>query len=125
MNKKVTEINDISKKIKNTKDDSKEIEYFKKLYDLATSLLSSVRIERAKHLKRIEKLKEFGFWCLYKHFIGAMMQFGEVGAKDAYMGELENTKKDFETSSFCHDAIVLMNHFANIYKKDLSKKKQK
>ncbi len=54
--------------------------------------------------------------CIYKHFLGGMMQFGEVGAKDLYMGDKENAKLDFETSSFCHDAIILLNQLNKLKK---------
>ncbi|MFQ6068001.1 MAG: hypothetical protein ACE5KD_00500 [Candidatus Bathyarchaeia archaeon] len=91
-------------------------EYYKKLYELTCNLLNGVRLERTKHLKRLVKLKEFGFWCCYKHLIGSMMQFAEVGGKDIYMKD-ENVKMDFETSAFCHDAVILLNQFSKLKKK--------
>jgi len=105
-------INFIKKKLEENPKD----EYYQKLYEVATNLLNGVRVERAKHLKRLVKFKEFGFWCIYKHFLGGMMQFGEVGAKDLYMGDKENAKLDFETSSFCHDAIILLNQLNKLKK---------
>jgi hypothetical protein len=85
-------------------------EYYKKLYEVVKNLLNGIRIERAKHLKRLEKFGEIGSWCTYKHLLGAMMQFAEVGAKDIYMGENDEIiKMDFKTSSFCRKAFILLN----------------
>jgi len=101
-----------------------EDEYYKKFYELLYNLLNGIRLERTKHLKRLVKLEEFGVWCPYKHLLGAMMQFAEVGTKDIYMqsetnggDQTENIKMDFITSAFCHDAIILLNQFSKLKKK--------
>lgn len=116
-----TSLNYLVKKMKEEPND-----YYSKLFELLSSLLSGIRLERAKHLKRLTKLHMFGVWCVMKHLIGCAAQMGEVAAKDIYLGEIENAKMDFETSKFCHDAFVLINRFGESYeKKDLSKEKQK
>ena len=85
-------------------------EYYKKLYELVKNLLNGIRIERSKHLKRLQKFGEIGVWCLQKHLLGAVIQFAEVGAKDIYMGENDEIiKMDFGTSAFCRDAFILIN----------------
>ena len=116
-------INHIHIKLKEIKD-QKLKEYYKKLLELAYHLLNETRKHRAKHLKRIEKLREFGFWCTYKHYLGAMEQFGEAAAKYIYIALeekksefLEAAKECFETSAFCSEAVMLMNKFAENVKK--------
>ena len=98
-------------------------EYNKKLFELISNVLNQVRIERTKHLKNIQKLHEFALWCSYKHLLGIMMQFGEVGAKELYIGitnkneeNIKRAKECFETSNFAHDIIILFNKFAKKYK---------
>jgi len=109
-------LNDIVKKLKQNPNDEKT----KKLYELALNLLNETRKHRAKHLKKIEKLRAFGFWCVYKHYLGLMMQMGEVAAKYIYsaleenkLELLEHAKDCFETSAFAHDVIILLNKFAD------------
>jgi hypothetical protein len=93
-------------------------EYYKKLSSIITSLLNAVRIQRTKNLERLEKFKEKGIHCLYKHLLGAMMQFAEVGSKDIFMNEdEEKIKLDFETSIFCRDAILALNQVQKIKEK--------
>ena len=75
-------------------------------------LLDKVRKERAKHLKKIQKLKKYSVWCIYKHLLGAMMQFGEVAAKEISMGNLDRARECFETSEFCFETIMLLNKVA-------------
>jgi HEAT repeat protein len=98
-------------------------EYNEKLLQLLQETLKMVREERAKHLPRIYYLKEFGAWCQIKHLVGAMMQFGEVGAKDIHMALeekdeqkrkelLELVKKDFETSKTLHDILLMFKVFS-------------
>lgn len=95
-----------------------ENEYYKKLFEFASKLLNGVRIHRSKHLKRLTKFEELGFWCIGKHLLGAMAQFTEVGAKDIYMNEKEEIiKMDFETSAFCRDAFIIINQFQKVKEK--------
>ena len=105
--------------------EGKDVEKNNKLLNLAMNLLNEVRIQRAKHLKKLYKLKEFGFWCIYKHLLGAMLQFGEVGSKEIYMGNMEEAKNCFETSEFCLESIMLLNNVAKEIKnlKDNGKSK--
>ena len=109
-------LNNIVKKLKENPNDEKA----KILYELALNLLNETRKHRAMHLKEIEKLREYGWWCCYKHYLGVMMQMGEVGAKYVYQGLeenkpelLEKARKCFETSAFAHDVIILLNKFAD------------
>ena len=103
--------------LKNTRKDLNN-EYYKKLYELAKNLLNGIRIERSRHLKRLQKFEELGFWCIDKHLLGAMLQFAEVGGKDIYMKEDDKIiESDFRTSAFCRDAFILINKFANIKKR--------
>ena len=109
-------INNLTKKLKENPNDKKA----KTLYELAINLLNETRKHRAKHLKKIEKLRAYGWWCCYKHYLGVMMQMGEVGAKYVYQA-LEQNKPEllkdaqdcFETSAFAHDTIILLNKFAD------------
>ena len=89
----------------------------KKLLEFLLETFKTIREERAKHLPRIYYLKEYGLWCTVKHLVGAMMQFGEVGAKDVHMYLEEKSeekkkelfeliKKDFETSKKLHDLLL-------------------
>jgi 2-methylisocitrate lyase-like PEP mutase family enzyme len=100
-----------------------DVEYNEKLLQLLQETLKMVREERAKHLPRIYYLKEFGLWCTVKHLVGAMMQFGEVGAKDIHMALeekdeqrrkelLELAKRDFETSKTLHDILLMFKVFS-------------
>ena len=100
-----------------------DVEYNEKLLQLLQETLKMIREERAKHLPRIYYLKEFGLWCTVKHLVGAMMQFGEVGAKDIHMALeekdeerrkelLELAKKDFETSKTLHDILLMFKVFS-------------
>jgi hypothetical protein len=112
-------INNVVEKLKKGED----VEYNGKLLQLLQETLKMLREERAKHLPRIYYLKEFGLWCTVKHLIGAMMQFGEVGAKDIHMALeekdeqkrkelLELAKKDFETSKILHDILLMFKVFS-------------
>lgn len=126
--KQLTKIDECLEKQPNDKTYEKLKKFYEDTFELASALLKGIRIERAKHLRRITKLKEIsigdlkiripGLWCGYKHATGGYIQFGEVGAKDIHMGEMENAKLDFETSEFCKEAIILLNKFAEKYKKE-------
>lgn|GEM_PF-4007148 len=85
-------------------------EYYKKLYEFVKGFLNEIRIHRSKHLKRLQKFEEYGFWCLGKHLLGAMAQFAEVGAKDIYAKEKDEiVRLDFETSALCRRAFLFIN----------------
>ena len=115
-------------------------EYLKKLFELISNVLKELREQRAIHLERLYYIKSHSIWCLYKHIIAAMYQFGEVASKDIHMAiekekeleklekegkkeeveklkkeiekDWENVKKDLETSKFCHDLLILFKQFA-------------
>ncbi len=97
-------LNNLAMKLKKKEDEKTVI-----LYDFASYLLNEIRKYRAKHLRNLEKLREYGFWCLYKHLLGAMMQFGEVGAKEISMGNIKRSEECFETSEFCYETIITLN----------------
>ena len=125
---------------KKLKDNEKQ--YYDKLYRFASEILKQVREERTKHLERLYFIREFGLWCSVKHFLGVMMQAGEVAAKDIHIAiekekelekikdekqrkvledeikkDWENVKKDLETSKFAHDVVLLMKKFSEAVKK--------
>ena len=89
------------------------------LFNFISNVLVEVRKHRAKHLKRLEKLKMHGIWCSYKHIYGIREQFWEVGAKDLHIAchtDDEKTKEemlkwameDFKTAAFFGELIHLM-----------------
>jgi len=98
------------------------------LFNFISNVLVEVRKHRARHLKRLEKLKMHGIWCSYKHIYGIREQFWEVGAKDlhiAYHADDEKTKEemlkwameDFKTAAFFDGLIHLMKGVAEKIKK--------
>lgn len=96
----------LSKKL----DEEPNNEYYKKLFEFTKGLLNEIRIHRSKHLKRLQKFEEYGFWCLGKHLLGAMSQFTEVGAKDIYKGEDDEIiKLDFDTANLCRSVFLFIN----------------
>lgn len=97
-------LNNISVKL-----EEKEDKNLKKLYEALAELLNEVRKQRAKHLKKVQKLKHYSTWCIYKHLLGAMMQFGEVASKYIYAGETEKARDFFETSEFCFEVFKILN----------------
>lgn len=101
-------LNNISAKLQKNPNDKK----LNLLFEALSELLDNVRKERGKHLKHLYKLKVYGIWCSTKHFLGAMMQFGEVAAKEISMGNLERARECFETSEFCYNAIMFLNALA-------------
>jgi len=101
-------LNNLSAKLVANPEDKKS----KILFEAASELFDKIRRERARHLRHLERLREYGFWCLYKHLLGAMMQFGEVAAKEISMDNLERARECFETSEFCYNAIMFLNALA-------------
>lgn len=117
-------LNNLSAKLKENPNDKK----LNTLFVLISKILDEVRKYRAKNLKHLEKLKLFSIWCVYKHLLGAMMQFGEVGAKEISMGNYERARECFETSEFCYNTIIFLNHVAkeiNEVEKDGNTTKEK
>lgn len=107
-------LNNLASKLSKNQEDKK----LRIAFEALCGLLNEVRKHRAKHLKHIEKLKLFSAWCNYKHFLGAMMQFGEVASKEIYMGNLERARECFETSQFCFEAIMFLNMLAKKLEKE-------
>ena len=97
-------------------------ENLKSLLNFASRILNEVREHRTIHLERLYYIKEYGLWCSVKHIIGAMYQFTEVASKDMRMalqsnegtdGEnFKNAIKDYRTSKFLHDLLILMKKFS-------------
>lgn len=109
-------LNHISAKLKENPSEN-----LKKLYEALARLLNEVRKERAKHLKKIAKLKYYSVWCIYKHLLGAMMQFGEVASKCIFSNQFEEAKECYETSEFCFETILFLNALAKKFNKEVEK----
>jgi len=68
-----------------------------------------VRKIRTKLLARLApRGTRYDLWCIFKHFLGAVIEATEVGIKDKSEGDMENALKMFEISNDLYDIFWLI-----------------